>query len=120
MTQGSESTHYDVYEVFVQSDILAHHVHVGSVVAPSPALALQVARENFLRRERAVNIWVVQQQHVHSTSYEDPDVLANQEVDKSYRNVSGYSENAKKWKAFKENAITIDDLVNDIRTHSIR
>ncbi len=113
-TMQSE-VHYDVYEVFVQKDILTHHVHVGSVVAPSPDLALQVARENFLRRDTAVNIWVVLQQNVHRTSYEDEDALANQVLDKSYREVSGYSDNAQKWKRFKERAITIDDLVNDLK-----
>jgi ring-1,2-phenylacetyl-CoA epoxidase subunit PaaB len=107
--------HYDVYEVFIQKDILTHHVHVGSVVAPSPELALQVARENFLRRDTAVNIWVVLQQNIHGTSYEDKDALANQVLDKSYREVSGYSENAQKWKRFKERAITIDDVVNDMK-----
>ncbi|WP_083486010.1 phenylacetic acid degradation protein [Alicyclobacillus ferrooxydans] len=119
-TNGSKDevreVHYDVYEVFVQREILAHHVHVGSVVAPSPELALQVARENFLRRERGVNIWVVLQQSIHQTSYEDTDLLANQVLDKSYREVSGYSENAQKWKQFKERAITVEDLVNDIKS----
>ena len=110
-----KEVHYDVYEVFVQREILAHHVHVGSVVAPSPELALQVARENFLRREKAVNIWVVLQQNIHHTSYEDADALANQVLDKSYREVSGYSENAQKWKRFKERAITVEDLVNDMK-----
>jgi ring-1,2-phenylacetyl-CoA epoxidase subunit PaaB len=50
---------YHPYEVFVQYDHLAHHQHVGSVLAASPDIALQLARENFLRRDKAVNIWVV-------------------------------------------------------------
>lgn len=111
-----DTVHYDVYEVFVQRDILAHHVHVGSVVAPSPELALQVARESFLRREQAVNIWVALQNNIHATSYTDADALVNQSLDKSYREVAGYSENAQKWKRFKEKSITIDDLVNDVKT----
>ncbi|PWI57120.1 phenylacetic acid degradation protein [Sulfoacidibacillus thermotolerans] len=117
MERQIQNQHYEVYEVFVQRDALSHHVHVGSVVAPSAELALQVARENFLRREKAVNIWVVKQENVHATSYEDQDFFANQVLSKSYREVSGYAENARKWKAFKQVAITVDDLVNDIKEH---
>ncbi len=117
MEHQERSAHYEVYEVFIQRDDLSHHVHVGSVVAPSAKLAHQVARENFLRREKAVNIWVVKQEHVHATSYEDQDFFANQMLNKNYREVSGYAENAKKWKTFKQVAITVDDLVNDIKEH---
>jgi len=116
MEAQTNPVHYDVYEVFIQRDSLVQHQHVGSLVAPSPDLALQLARENFLRRDVAVSIWVVKQDHIHATATEDADILANQVLDKSYRNVSGYSDNAKKWKGFKERAITIDDLVNDMKS----
>lgn len=109
------SQHYDVYEVFVQRDPLGYHTHIGSVVAASSEMAQMVARENFLRRDTAISIWVVRQTNIHETSYEDTDFFVNRATDKSYRDVAGYVDNAKKWKAFKERAITIDDLVRDAK-----
>ncbi|MCL6631002.1 MAG: phenylacetic acid degradation protein [Alicyclobacillus herbarius] len=104
---------YHPYEVFVQYDHLQHHQHVGSVLAPSPEVALQMARENFLRRERAVNIWVVAKDQIHATAYEDTDFFA-QEFDRSYRRVDGYSaENARRWKRFKQRALELEDMVKD-------
>lgn len=115
MTEPREENHYEPYEVFMQRDSLAHHVHVGSVIAPTAELALHVARESFLRRDTAISLWVVKQTEVHQTSYEDKDFFANQEIGKSYREVSGYADNAKRWKRFKEQAMTIDDIVHDVQ-----
>ncbi len=113
--RADDTKNYDVFEVFVQYHPLDFHVHVGSVVAPSPELGLQVARENFLRREKAINIWVVRQNDVHASSYADEGFYTNQEFDRKYRNVSGYTSNAPKWKAFKEKALTIEEVVEDVR-----
>lgn len=100
---------YEIYEVFVQKTQADHHVHVGSLVAPSPDVAIQTARENFLRREKAVNIWVVPRQQVTATSYE-PEFFAR-EMDRKYREVAGYTENGRLWRMFKEKAITLDEMV---------
>jgi ring-1,2-phenylacetyl-CoA epoxidase subunit PaaB len=104
---------YDPYEVFVQYDHLEHHQHVGSVLAASPDIALQLARENFLRRDKAVNIWVVKKSCIHATSYDEPEFFAD-ELDKDYRRVDGYSDNARRWKAFKQKALYIEDIVRDL------
>lgn len=114
MQEPGNDPQYDVFEVFVQYKPLDHHIHVGSVVAPSNLLALQVARENFLRRDAAYHIWVVKQEHLYGSSYEDHDFFANQELDKSYRNVAGYSDNAHIWKRFKGGrTMSLDELVSD-------
>lgn len=103
---------YVSYEVFVQYNQLEHHQHVGSLLATTPELALQLARENFLRRDRAVNIWVVKSEDIFASPYEEVDYLAN-ELDKSYRRVDGYADNARKWKAFRQRSLEIEDLVKD-------
>lgn len=115
MTESATPEYYEVFEVFIQGNTLANHIHVGSVVAPSPELALQVARESFLRRESAISIWVVKQAHIHHTSYEEKDFFLNKELDKSYRDVAGYADNARRWKRFKEQAMTIEDVVRDMQ-----
>lgn len=89
-------TSYDVYEIFVQASDLDPHVHVGSVLAPSPEWALQLARED-----------------VHATPA-DPDWFAR-EFDRKYRDVSGYADNARRWKRFKAQAMNIDDVIADVR-----
>ncbi|GMA60932.1 phenylacetic acid degradation protein [Alicyclobacillus fastidiosus] len=101
MTEDDTRHCYVPYEVFIQKSKLDYHVHVGSVLAPSPELALQLARENFLRRDTAVNIWVVRQSDIHQTPSEDHAFFAR-EFTRSYREVTGYSDNARRWKAFKE------------------
>ncbi|WP_367307045.1 phenylacetic acid degradation protein [Alicyclobacillus acidocaldarius] len=106
-------TSYDVYEIFVQASDLDPHVHVGSLLAPSPEWALQLARENFLRRADAVSVWAVRRGDVHATP-DDPDWFAR-EFDRKYRDVSGYSDNARRWKRFKAQAMNIDDVIADVR-----
>jgi ring-1,2-phenylacetyl-CoA epoxidase subunit PaaB len=103
---------YGVYEVFVQKTQMDHHVHVGSLLAPSPELALQTARENFLRRDRAVNLWVVPREHVYATPYEG-DFFAR-EMDRKYREVAGYTENGRLWRMFKERALDLEDIVRHV------
>lgn len=105
---------FNVYEVFIQKDHGSPHVYVGSVDAGSPDDALLMARENFLRRETAVSIWVVKQEHVHGTNYEDRDFFA-QETDRSYRMLNGYNKaNAEKWRKYKKNLLDLEkDFVKD-------
>lgn len=100
---------YNIYEVFIQRTQADHHVHVGSLVAPSPDVAIQTARENFLRREKAVNIWVVPRDQVTATPYE-PDFFTR-EMDRKYREVAGYTENGRLWRMFKEKAISLEEIV---------
>src|SRR5699024_7299996 len=83
---------YEVFEVFVRKKKTDAHVHVGSLNAPSPDIALTTARENFLRRENAVNLWVVPRGEIHETPCDEGDWFAR-ELDRKYREVSGYSEN---------------------------
>ncbi|GGE25920.1 hypothetical protein GCM10011571_30070 [Marinithermofilum abyssi] len=114
MEQSEPRIDYGIYEVFVQKSHGDFHIHVGSVAAPSPDLALQTARENFLRRDRAVNLWIVPRKHVYATPYDDPDFFAR-ETDRKYREVGGYTENGRLWRMFKEKALHLEDIVRSLR-----
>lgn len=105
---------FSIYEVFVQKDHASPHVWVGSVDAGSPDDALLMARENFLRRENAVSIWVVLQEQVHGTDYADRDFFAR-ESDKQYRMLSGYNKaNAERWRKYKKGLLDLEkDFVKD-------
>lgn len=83
-------TQWQVYEVFHQSKRGEPHIHVGSVHAPDPEMALMLARDQFARRLDCVSLWVVPIDQITSTSYEDAATWFEPATDKSYREASGF------------------------------
>lgn len=77
------------YEVFQQQNRGEQHIHVGSLHAPNPEMAIILAKEQFGRREQCANLWVVKSGDVHATSYDDADMFEHA-FDKSYREGDGY------------------------------
>ncbi len=82
-------TQWETYEVFHQSRRGDAHVHVGSVHAPDPQMALQLARDQFARRLSCVSLWVVRTSDITATDYQDPDFFARV-TDKSYRDPKAF------------------------------
>ena len=82
-------TQWKVFEVFHQQARGEPHVHVGSVHAPDPELALLMAKEQYARRQACVNLWVVPAEAITATRYEDDDMF-ERGTDKSYRESWGY------------------------------
>jgi ring-1,2-phenylacetyl-CoA epoxidase subunit PaaB len=82
-------THWETYEVFHQSKKGEAHIHVGSVHAPDPQFALQMARDQFARRLKCVSIWVVNTRDIIATNYQD-DTFFAQVTDKSYRDPKAF------------------------------
>jgi ring-1,2-phenylacetyl-CoA epoxidase subunit PaaB len=82
-------TQWDTYEVFHQTKKGDPHIHVGSVHAPDPGMALQMARDQFARRLKCVSIWVVSTRNITATDYQNEDFFA-QVTDKSYRDPKAF------------------------------
>jgi ring-1,2-phenylacetyl-CoA epoxidase subunit PaaB len=82
-------TQWPVWEVFHQGKRGEPHVHVGAVHAPDEELALQMAKEQFARRLECVSLWVVREDMVTKTDYDDPYFFARN-TDKRYRDVHGF------------------------------
>lgn len=82
-------TQWDTYEVFHQTKKGDPHMHVGSVHAPDPQMALQMARDQFARRLKCVSIWVVKSSDITATDYQNEDFFA-QVTDKSYRDPKAF------------------------------
>lgn len=82
-------TQWETYEVFHQTKKGDPHIHVGSVHAPDPQMALQMARDQFARRLKCVSIWVVRSKDVTATDYQNEDFFA-QVTDKSYRDPKAF------------------------------
>jgi ring-1,2-phenylacetyl-CoA epoxidase subunit PaaB len=80
---------FQTFEVFHQAKTGAHHTHVGCVHAPSPELALLLAKEQYGRRGQTTNLWVVNTRDVVTMAAEDADVFATT-PEKKYRDVGAY------------------------------
>ncbi|GIV35028.1 MAG: hypothetical protein KatS3mg031_2563 [Chitinophagales bacterium] len=85
----AEREYWQTYEVFHQEKRGRHHVHVGSVHAPNAEMALIFAKEQFGRRKRCVNMWVVKTADIHAFSLEDEDIFSTT-PEKIHREASGY------------------------------
>jgi|GEM_PF-794475 ring-1,2-phenylacetyl-CoA epoxidase subunit PaaB len=86
---AQELDQWETYEVFHQKNRGEQHVHVGCVHAPSAELALLFAKEQYARRAKCSNLWVVKTADITPSSYEDEDIFVPA-VDKTYREAYGY------------------------------
>lgn len=86
-----ETSHlqWQTYEVFHQKSRGEQHIHVGSVHAPNSEMAILFAKEQYARRMKCANIWVVKTADIHATEYDDEDMF-QPATDKSYREAYGY------------------------------
>jgi ring-1,2-phenylacetyl-CoA epoxidase subunit PaaB len=92
--------HFQTYEVFEQKKRGTHHIHVGSVHAPSSELAMMFAKEQYSRRGQCVNLWVVKTSEILATQYEDADIFETT-ASKYHRDPNSYKV-MDRIKAFKE------------------
>lgn len=87
----TENENWITWEVFHQKKRGDQHIHVGIVHAPDEELALLFAKEQFGRRLKCVNIWVVKSAHIHTFSTEDEDMFDNAVApEKLYREAAGF------------------------------
>jgi ring-1,2-phenylacetyl-CoA epoxidase subunit PaaB len=80
---------YETYEVFHQDARGEHPMHVGSLHAPNPEMALLFAKEQYARRSKCVSIWVVRTADIFSIGVEDADIFETT-PEKDYREAKGY------------------------------
>ena len=100
-TEGIKPHEYwHTYEVFHKNKRGAQPIHVGSVHAPDPELALVFAKEQYTRRKRSVNLWVVKTSDIYSFNLADEDMFATT-TEKLYREAAGFkvSDKINKYKA---------------------
>jgi len=80
---------FQTFEVFHQQKSGARHIHVGSLHAPTPEIALVLAKEQYGRRGATYNMWVVSTNDVLTMRSDDADIFETT-PDKKYRDVSAY------------------------------
>ena len=81
---------WPLYEVFIRSKRGLNHVHVGSIHASDPEMALRHARDVYTRRNEGVSIWVVRSQEVTASSPDEKDSFFEPSGDKIYRHPTFY------------------------------
>lgn len=92
---------FETYEVFHQAKKGGRHTHVGSVHAPNPEMAFVFAKEQYGRRSKSVNLWIVRTTDIYTLAYEDTDMFETV-PDKIYREASAYKIRSKIEKFKKE------------------
>lgn len=79
-----------LFEVFVRSKRGLDHRHVGSLHAEDHAMALQYARDVYIRRSEGVSIWVVRSADIVASQEDDVESFYDPMDDKPYRHATHY------------------------------
>ncbi len=79
---------WPLWEVFVRPQAGLDHKHCGSLHAADAALALQLAREVYTRRQEGCSVWVVRSSDITASQPEDAAMLFDPMADKIYRHPS--------------------------------
>jgi len=81
---------WPLYEVFLRGKRGLNHVHVGSLHAADPRMALRHARDLYTRRNEGVSIWVVAAADITASSPDEKDPFFAPSGDKVYRHPTFY------------------------------
>ena len=81
---------WPLYEVFLRGKRGLNHVHVGSLHAADPQMALRHARDLYTRRNEGVSIWVVAAADITASSPDEKDPFFAPSGDKVYRHPTFY------------------------------
>jgi ring-1,2-phenylacetyl-CoA epoxidase subunit PaaB len=87
---GPSTTEWPLWEVFVRPKAGLEHTHCGSLHAPDAAMAVQLAREVYTRRQEGSSVWVVPSAHISASDPGDKDMLFDPAEDKVYRHPTFY------------------------------
>ena len=83
-------TQWPAWEVFHQPGTGEAFVHVGAVHAPDAELALQMARDQFTRRQPCTGLWVVRAEHIVASTQAQSEPFFARLMDKSFREPQGF------------------------------
>jgi ring-1,2-phenylacetyl-CoA epoxidase subunit PaaB len=84
------ATEWPLWEVFVRPRAGLEHKHCGSLHAADAAMAVQMAREVYTRRQEGSSVWVVPSAHITASDPADRAMLFDPAEDKVYRHPTFY------------------------------
>ena len=87
---GMSNKEWPLWEVFVRSKAGLDHKHVGSLHASDAAMAIEMARDVYTRRQEGISIWVVESAHIHASNPDEAESFFDPSNDKVYRHPTFY------------------------------
>lgn len=85
-----KSKEWPLFEVFIRSRQGLSHIHAGSLHAADAKMALENARDVYLRRGEGHSIWVVPSAEITASSVDEKAALFDPADDKVYRHPTFY------------------------------
>lgn len=104
--ESHTNTHLITWEVFHQEKRGKQPVHVGIVHAPTPDMALILAKEQYARRGKTTNLWVVKTSDVYTFAMGDEDIFETV-PEKTFREPGSYKVRDRIEKFQNENKVTL-------------
>ena len=90
VAQPPKPLEWPLYEVFVRSKAGLDHKHCGSLHAADPAMAIQLARDVYTRRQEGTSVWVVRSDQITASDPGEKDMYFDPMADKVYRHPTFY------------------------------
>ena len=93
MSTASDTTarnEWPLWEVFIRSKAGLDHKHCGSLHAADSAMAIQMARDVYTRRQEGTSIWVVRSDQIVASDPGEKSMYFDPAQDKVYRHPSFY------------------------------
>lgn len=109
MLERNEKSFYREYEVFSRKNNNIPLQHQFSLLAPNREMAIMLAQENFIRREDAIDIWVIAREDIRALSSDEREKLTHRLDNKDYRNTKGYGYLRRKWREKEKELAMLDE-----------
>jgi len=90
MTESSIQNEWPLWEVFVRSRAGLDHKHCGSLHASDAAMAIQMGRDVYTRRQEGCSVWVVPSAAITASDPADKAMYFDPAEDKVYRHPTFY------------------------------
>ena len=87
---AASSEEWPLWEVFVRSKAGLDHKHCGSLHASDAAMAIQMARDVYTRRQEGTSVWVVRSDQITASDPGDKAAYFDPMADKVYRHPTFY------------------------------
>ena len=89
--ERSDQQEWPLWEVFVRAKAGLDHKHCGSLHAPDPKAAIQLARDVYTRRQEGTSVWVVRSDQIVASDPADKAMYFDPMEDKVYRHPTFYA-----------------------------
>ncbi len=90
MTESNIQNEWPLWEVFVRSRAGLDHKHCGSLHAADAAMAIQMGRDVYTRRQEGCSVWVVPSAAITASDPADKAMYFDPAEDKVYRHPTFY------------------------------